>query len=108
MSGQRPPCAVNEFKEAFRAEQSLRTVCVAPQSAVERILAKDELIAEFGGCITYIDDDAGAEYLGVWGTRNAKRFRAILRARGAELTVNRHRPPNIRLKARTVVTSQRA
>jgi len=99
---------VYEFPEALKTRQSLRTVCIAHQEIIQGKLSKDEPIAEFGGCISYIDDANGAEYLGVWGARNAGRFRSILKRRGAEFSVQHTRPISVRLKIRTVATRRDA
>jgi hypothetical protein len=39
--------------------------------AVEHLLTRDELVARFGGSISYIDDAAGVDYLGL-GRRDGK------------------------------------
>jgi hypothetical protein len=47
----------------------------------------------FGGGAVYRDEETGDLYLGVWGARNASRFRTALRARGFEIEIVRQEPP---------------
>ena len=65
---------------------------------IERFIPQRELHQLFGGCIRSRDWDAGQEYLGVWGSREASRFRRILRERGASFTVERSEEPPFRPK----------
>jgi len=54
------------------------------------------LAAAFGGAAFFRDGPAGEIYLGVWGARNASRFRAALRASGGDWEII-HGPPPARL-----------
>jgi len=51
------------------------------------------LSAAFGGAAVFTNDNEGLSYLGVWGARNASRFRAALRRSGAVLDIVREPPP---------------
>lgn len=93
---------VYEFNEEFIVGASHRTVCIAPQGTTLGALTKDELVAKFGGYISYVDDSTGTVYLGVWGTRNAGRFRTMLKDRGVDFGIIRTRPPTLRFKASAV------
>ena len=53
----------------------------------------DGLAAAFGGAALFRNDETGATYLGVWGARNASRFRTALRRSGAALDLIREHPP---------------
>lgn len=61
-------------------------VCVAPLDCVvsvyggEGISGEEGLSAAFGGYVVYKNDTSGARLIGVWGARNASRFRSDLRA----------------------------
>src|SRR6266545_2542243 len=54
------------------------------------------LSAAFGGAAFFRNDATGDCYLGVWGARNASRFRSALRGSGAIL-LNFYKPPPARL-----------
>ena len=51
------------------------------------------LNAAFGGGCVFRNDDTGAYFLGVWGARNASRFRGALRRGGVDLDIVRGPPP---------------
>jgi len=51
------------------------------------------LFAAFSGGAVFKNDDTGALYLGVWGARNASRFRTALRRTGMSLKIVREHPP---------------
>jgi hypothetical protein len=90
-----------QFSET-RWRGSEPTVCVGPISFVSTIIGKRELAAMFGGYIVYTDDDTNTDFLGVWGVRNASKFRRILREGGGSFTLRRGFPPRFRLKMRNV------
>src|SRR5205823_7938996 len=46
-------------------------------------------------------------YVGVWGRKNASRFRRFLRERGAEIQIHRHAPSDIRLAYWTTANERR-
>lgn len=47
----------------------------------------------FGGAAVFKDDATETYFLGVWGARNASRFRAALRASGAVIDIVEEAPP---------------
>jgi hypothetical protein len=51
------------------------------------------LEAAFGGAAFFRNEEAGFQYLGVWGARKASRFRRSLREAGASLDIIREPPP---------------
>jgi hypothetical protein len=55
------------------------------------------LDAVFGGSAYFQNDETGAAYLGVWGSRNGGRFRSRIRQAGFIITVV-NEPPPARLK----------
>ncbi len=57
------------------------------------VLEGDGLNKAFGGSCAFRNDDTGAWFIGVWGERNASRFRNGLRAGGLVLEILRERPP---------------
>jgi hypothetical protein len=54
---------------------------------------QDGLCNAFGGGVFYRNAETGERYAGVWGARNASRFRSALR-RKAEITVVNAPPPS--------------
>ena len=78
-------------------------LCDGETSFVEQqFMALDDSILWFGGWIAMTDDDTGRAYLGVWGKRNAKRFRRMLRERGALfMLVRGDQPGRRRLRSET-------
>ena len=71
-------------------------LCDGETSCIEQLLKPDDFIIPFGGWIALTDDLTGRAYLGVWGRRNAQRFRRLLRERGAHLTIVRQDQPGRR------------
>ncbi len=67
--------------------------CDGETSYVENLLKPDDFILPFGGWIASTDEVTGKGYFGVWGRRNAKRFRRLLRERGAHITIVRQDQP---------------
>lgn len=72
--------------------------CDGETSYVENFLKPDDFILPFGGWIASMDDGTGKTYFGVWGRRNAQRFRRLLRERGAQITIVRQDQPERRLR----------
>ncbi len=64
-------------------------LCDAETSFVEKYLSLDDFTLPLGGWIALTDGDSGKAYLGVWGSRNAKRFCRFLRERGSKITIIR-------------------
>lgn len=71
-------------------------LCDGEASFIERYMHLDDLILPCGGWIALTDDVTGRTYLGVWGSRNAKRFRRMLRERGANIAIVRGDQPTRR------------
>ncbi|MGD9478274.1 hypothetical protein V8U06_12010 [Shinella sp. G-2] len=99
------PCAIHLFRSAGFAPSGDTMVSIAP---VERVVAvyggggafdADGLRAAFGGAAVFRHEGTGALFAGVWGTRNAARFRREMRAR---MPVVLHREaPDVRLVMRS-------
>jgi len=70
--------------------------CDGETSFIERYMHLDDFILPLGGWIALTDDVTGKAYLGVWGSRNARRFRRMLRERGANITTVRGDQPGRR------------
>src|SRR5260221_13349001 len=87
---------------------SAPVVCVASALLVRPLLDERELSDLFGGCVLYADRDSDLEYLGVWGARNASRYRAILRLRGASFALVKRLPENLAQKWRHTRPSSRS
>lgn len=83
----------------FHDHRSERVVCQGRASFVEEFIDKDEFPKLFGG-YALSEDENGRDYLGVWGSRICKRFRRVLRERGACFQVSSD-APKLRLKVRT-------
>lgn len=85
------------FREPLRGGA---IVCVAPDQIVARVFGgggahcSDGLAAAFGGYAYYGAKGSNDRYLGVWGQRNASRFRRLLREHGYTLKIALSRPPH--------------
>jgi len=72
---------------------------VAPANAVVAVYGgggiydSDGLNDAFGGSVVYRDPDTSSFFLGVWGARNASRFRNVFRQRGMTVEILREPPP---------------
>ena len=86
------------FRDGPFAPAGNTVVCVVDRPAVEAALGRGQVETLFGGAAVYTDRAIKVEYKGVWGTRNSSRLRALLRARGVELTISRGPPPGARLR----------
>ena len=84
------------FREPAFSPDGNTLVCVAPARGMKRFISKREISQAFGGCAVYRRRLWDA-YVGVWGDRNGSRFRRFLRERGAELTIHKEAPTNMRL-----------
>ena len=86
------------FRERRFAPAGDTVVCAAPLDLVVSVYGggglKGEggLAAAFGGAAFFRNEETGFSYLGVWGARNASRFRNALRRR-ATLEIVRDSPP---------------
>ena len=88
---------VHVFRDHHFAPNDGNTVvCIAKLSAVKRFLTVEEIDWAFSGYALY-RSWPWTTYIGVWGTKNASRFRRFLRERGAEVAIHRAAPPKFRL-----------
>jgi len=91
--------AVYLFKNGNFAPAGNTIVCAAPRDLVVSVFGggglyeSNGLSASFGGAAFFRQEETGAYYLGVWGKRNASRFRSALRRGGAVLDIVREPPP---------------
>ncbi len=96
MSGNIP---VYLFRDSHFAPAGDTVVCAAPLDVVVSVYGggglKGEggLAAAFSGAAFFRNDETGLCFLGVWGSRNASRFRSALRRSGSRLEIVRERPP---------------
>jgi hypothetical protein len=97
---QHPPVFV--FRSTHFATAADTVVSAAPLDLVVTVYGGGGLKGEgglaeaFGGAALFRDDDTGESYLGVWGARNASRFRHTLKEAGVNLSIVRE-PPRARL-----------
>lgn len=84
------------FRDPAFSPDGNTLVCVAPRRGMKRFMSKREVSQAFGGCAVYRRPMWNI-YVGVWGDRNASRFRRFLRERGAELTIHKEAPAKARL-----------
>lgn len=81
-----PPCPVYLFRSAGFALSADTVVSVAPLDRVVAVYGAGGVVGEgglssaFGGAAVFKNDASGACFIGVWGARNASRFRSELRA----------------------------
>ena len=79
------PCPVHLFRSPAFAPSGDTVVSIAP---LDRVIAvyggggvwgEGGLSSVFGGAVVFKNDASGERFAGVWGARNAARFRAQLR-----------------------------
>jgi len=80
------------FRDGFAGRGEATNVCVVRRDQAEFVLPLSEVDALFYGYVLYASED-GAEFVGVWGARNAARFRRLMRERGAKLQLMKSSPP---------------
>lgn len=85
------------FRETYPAPDGAPVVCVVDRAVADERLGPGRVESLFGGCAVYTTPD-GQDFIGVWGARNAARLRRFLRERGAEVSIHRERPFNLRLR----------
>jgi hypothetical protein len=87
------------WRTGFAGRGSDTVVSVAPAEAVISVYGgggiydSDGLRTAFDGSVVYCDPDTQSFYLGVWGARNASRFRNAIRQNGAIVDIIREPPP---------------
>ena len=80
------PCSVYLFRSAGFAPSGDTVVSVAPLDRVVAVYGAGGVVGEgglssaFGGAVVFTNDASGECFAGVWGARNASRFRSELRA----------------------------
>jgi len=80
------PCPVYLFRSAGFAPSGNTVVSVAPLDCVVTVYGDGGVVGEgglssaFGGAAVFKNEASGEYFVGVWGTRNASRFRGELRA----------------------------
>jgi hypothetical protein len=80
-------CPIYVFRSPGFAPAGDTVVAVAPADNVAAaygggdVFGSGGLSAAFGGAVVFKNEDSGEYLLGVWGARNASRFRSELRAR---------------------------
>jgi len=80
------PCPVYLFRSADFAPSGDTVVSVAPQDIVVAVyggggvFGVGGLSSSFGGAAVFRNDASGECFIGVWGARNAARFRRELQA----------------------------
>ena len=87
---------VYAFRSSAFARNGDSVVCIGARDQLECLLGTGTLSATFFGYALYQDPNK-TEYIGVWGARNASKFRRLLRERGVQVIIHREPPPEIRL-----------
>ena len=96
-----PRPSIYVFRDPHFAPAGDTIVSAAPLDLVVSVYGGGGLIGEsglstaFGGAALFRNDETGECYLGVWGERNASRFRSALQA-ATDLTIA-HEAPRARL-----------
>ena len=91
------PCPVYLFRSLGFAPSGDTVVSVAPLDNVVAVYGGRGLVGEgglssvFGGAAVFKNDVSGECFIGVWGARNASRFRSELRAR-MQIVVHKQAP----------------
>ena len=114
------PLDVYVFRDPHFAPDGDTLVCIAERAEMERFIPKDEVAWAFSGHAVYRCTERGcliplimallrrrSTYVGVWGRKNASRFRRFLRERGADLKIHREAPANLRLVYWTTANERR-
>jgi hypothetical protein len=101
-----PQLDIYVFRDPSFSPSGDTLVCIVEQNQMERFMTKEEVSHAFSGCATYRRWDSGRSwfsrlmrqtYVGVWGKKNGSRFRRFLRERGAEVSIHRIEPSDLRL-----------
>jgi len=100
------PLNVYIFRDAHFAPNGDTVVCIVGSADLRAFMTADEVAEAFSGHAVYWRWP-WRRYVGVWGDRNASRFRRFLRERGAELLIRRERPPKLRLGYHTTANSRK-
>lgn len=95
-SAERMPFDVYVFRSGAFARNCDSVVCIGARKQLEGLLGIGMLSVTFFG-YALCRDPTETEYIGVWGARNASKLRRRLRERGAQVTIHRKLPPEVRL-----------
>lgn len=93
-----PAYSIYVYRDPHFAPAGDTLITVAPLELINLVYGLGEgsrqaaLAAVFGGAAVFKDEDSGAFYLGIWGKRNASRFRTALQ-RHADVAIVRAPPP---------------
>ncbi|WP_026792836.1 hypothetical protein [Pleomorphomonas oryzae] len=96
-----PPCPVYLFRSSAFAPSGDTVVIVAPLDQVVAVYGGGGMWGEaglssaFGGVAIFRNDASGERFAGVWGARNAARFRRELQAHMSIAVIDE--APNARL-----------
>lgn len=86
------------FRDSHFAPTGDTLVCLGQREVIEAALGPGRVQALFKGAVTFWDQTADQNYLGVWGNRNASRLRRLLGEHGVEILIRRTAPPHSRLR----------
>jgi hypothetical protein len=86
------------YRDVSLVSSGEAVVCIVDRCAADAYLSQGEVENLFGGCAVYATPE-GREFVGVWGARNAARFRRYLRERGAQVLIHHRRSFDLRLRA---------
>jgi hypothetical protein len=89
------------FRDAHFSPSGNTVVCAAEKSRIEELFRAAKIQEIFRGGVIYKNWATEVEYLGVWGERNASKFRRLIRERGLQIVISRSMPPGARLKVFT-------
>lgn len=90
--GMTEPLVIYIFRDPHFAPDGDTMVCVVERTGCERFLSKNEISSAFSGHVAFRRWWPWQTFIGVYGRRNASRFRRFLRERGADLTILREMP----------------
>ncbi len=91
------PCPVYLFRSTRFAPSGDTVVSVAPLARVIEVYGSGGVVGEaglssaFGGAAIFRNDESKECFIGVWGARNASRFRRALRAY-MQITIHKEAP----------------
>jgi hypothetical protein len=88
---------VYEFRGPQFSPEGDTIVCVVERGAMEKYISKAEVSDAFSGCAVYRLRWPWNQYVGVWGKRNAARFRRFLEERGADVAIRREPVEGLKL-----------
>jgi hypothetical protein len=93
-----PTTTLYQFLEAVPTSRSPANISIARAADVYDSFSRDELSKLFGGMARYENKKTKEEWIGIWGTRKASKFRRLLREHGWTIIAVKSKPANLRLK----------